>query len=78
MGIDDPTFVLSQVYELAFFDKMLALSNKKINPFPLFLAFLTVVYFTILLKYCLKDRFLTDKAPYKLTTIITMINAELH
>ena len=52
----------SQFYELAFFDKMLALLNKK-STFVLVSGFFGCCIFTILFKYYLKGRFLTKKAP---------------
>ena len=52
----------SQFHELAFFDKMLALSNKK-STFVLASGFFGCRIFTILFKYYLKSRILTKTAP---------------
>ena len=57
-----------------FFDKMLALSNKK-TTFVLVSGFFGCCIFTILFKYYLKSRFLTKTAPK--TAIITKFYSEL-
>ena len=62
------------ILRAGFFDKMLALSNKK-STFVLVFGFFSCCIFTILFKYYLKGRFLTKKTPQ--TTIITKFNAEL-
>ena len=53
---------LSQFHELAFFHEMSALSDKK-STFVLDFGFFRCCIFTILLKYDLKCRFLTKRAP---------------
>ena len=50
------------ILRAGFFDKMLALSNKK-STFVLIFGFFGCCIFTILLKNYLKCRFLTKKAP---------------
>ena len=52
----------SQFYELVFFGKMLALSNKK-STFVLVSDFSGCCIFTLSFKYYLKGRFLTKRAP---------------
>ena len=52
----------SQFYELAFFYKLLAPSNKK-STFVLVYGFFGCCIFTVLFKYYLKSRFLTKTAP---------------
>ena len=49
-------------FKSVFFDKMLALSNKK-STFVLVSGFFGCFIFTILFKYYLKSRFLTKTAP---------------
>ena len=49
-------------FKSGFFDKMLALSNKK-STFVLVSGFFGCFIFTILFKYYLKSRFLTKTAP---------------
>ena len=49
-------------FKSGFFDKMLALSNKK-STFVLVSCFFGCFIFTILFKYYLKSRFLTKTAP---------------
>ena len=50
------------ILRAGFFDKMLAVSNKK-STFVLLSGFFWLLFFTILFKYYLKGRFLTKKAP---------------
>ena len=51
------------ILRAGFFDKMLALSNKK-STFVLVSGFFGCCILTILFKYYLKSRFLTKTAPY--------------
>ena len=54
--------IFQKILQAGFFDKMLALSNKKSN-FVLVPGFFDNCISTILFKYYLKGRFLTKKAP---------------
>ena len=54
--------ILEPILRAGFFDKILALSNKK-STFVIVSGFLHCCIFTILFKYYLKGRFLTKNAP---------------
>ena len=54
--------IFHPILQAGFFDKMLALSNKK-STFVLVSGFFGCCIFTILFKYYLKSRFLTKTAP---------------
>ena len=58
--------IFEPILRAGFFDKMLALSNKK-STFLLVSGFFGCCIFTILFKYYLKGHFLTKKKQLKLT-----------